>query len=125
MAIRRLHRWVLFTALVLGWSLSAVHAHDHESQLRRPVAANSFHRAGHPEAVHRWAQPTERPDFWGHYVGGGAPCHGDPGFYGDGTWGWDYVGTVLPKRVLLGWYHGRRYQGGTGAYRTDGPHLHH
>jgi hypothetical protein len=23
--------------------------------------------------------------------------------------------------MILGWSHGRRYQGGTGAYRTDGP----
>jgi hypothetical protein len=25
--------------------------------------------------------------------------------------------------VILGWSQGRRYQGGTGAYRTDGPVL--
>jgi hypothetical protein len=25
--------------------------------------------------------------------------------------------------VILGWSHGRKYQGGTGAYETDGPVL--
>lgn len=39
-----------------------------------------------------------------------------------GTWGWDETGGLhLRRRVILGWSQGRRYQGGTGAYRTDGP----
>jgi hypothetical protein len=25
--------------------------------------------------------------------------------------------------VILGWWRGRKYQGGTGAYATDGPHV--
>ena len=40
----------------------------------------------------------------------------------DGTWGWDETGCHLfRRRVILGWSHGRKYQGGTGAYLTDGP----
>ena len=31
----------------------------------------------------------------------------------------------MPRRVWLDWTHGRRYQGGSGSYRTDGPALHH
>ena len=29
--------------------------------------------------------------------------------------------TAFRRRVILGWSGGRKYQGGTGAYRTDGP----
>ena len=41
---------------------------------------------------------------------------------GDGTWGWDETGRRhFRRRTILGWSQGRKYQGGTGAYRTDGP----
>jgi hypothetical protein len=30
---------------------------------------------------------------------------------------------LIPRRVTLEWWHGRRYQGGTGAYQSDGPKL--
>jgi hypothetical protein len=40
----------------------------------------------------------------------------------DGTWGWDETGSQhFRRRTILGWSGGRKYQGGTGAYRTDGP----
>ena len=39
----------------------------------------------------------------------------------EGTWGWDETGSShFRRRVILGWSQGRKYQGGTGAYRTDG-----
>jgi hypothetical protein len=61
----------------------------------------------------------------GYAVGGGCPYprHAEPPTAAEGTWGWDYQGW-LPRWVTLGWWHGR-YQGGTGAYQTDGPKLLH
>jgi hypothetical protein len=80
-------------------------------------------RAGHPERVACFAVPTDTGHYVGYYVGGGAPCLGEPRCRDEGTWGWDYSGLLLPKRVILQWYHGRRYQGGIGAYRTVAPNC--
>ena len=44
---------------------------------------------------------------------------------GEGTWGTDYTGFVIPKKTNLLWWHGQRYQGGVGSYRTDGPRIVH
>jgi hypothetical protein len=74
-----------------------------------------------------WAIRSDTGSYLGYYVGGGAghPCKAEPRQAEEGTWGWDYQGWLLPRRVMLGWWHGQRYQGGTGAYKTDGPHLYH
>jgi hypothetical protein len=80
--------------------------------------------SGAPPPVSHCAQPSDNGKYFGYYVGGGAPCHGEPRFWDEGTWGWDYCGC-LPSCVFLQWYHGRRYQGGAGAYKIDGPHLLH
>src|SRR5262245_41675295 len=82
-------------------------------------------RAGCPQCVAWWARPADGQRV-GYYVGGGCPFRrcADAPHPGEGTWGWDYQGWLLPRRVILGWWHGRRYQGGTGAYKTDGPRLH-
>jgi len=73
-----------------------------------------------------WAVPSNSAANLGHYVGGGCTplLRGEPRRLDEGTWGWDYQGCLIPRHVNLGWWHGRRYQGGTGAYRTDGPHYH-
>ena len=73
----------------------------------------------------RWALPSDTGHSIGYHVGGGNPFwrRAEPRHPDEGTWGWDYQGWLLPRRVLSGWWHGRRYQGGTGAYRTDGPKL--
>lgn len=84
-----------------------------------------FRRAGWPQHVRRWAHPTDNGHYGGYYVGGGAAWHGHDRFPHEGTWGWDYLRLVFYKRVALGWWHGRRHQGGTGAYATDGPRLLH
>jgi hypothetical protein len=81
-------------------------------------------RAGCPRALARHVEPSVTPGGIGYYVGGGVPFHRGqpPRDRDDGTWGWDETGLhVLRRRTILGWSHGRRYQGGTGAYRTDGP----
>jgi hypothetical protein len=72
-----------------------------------------------------WALPSDTGHYVGNYVGGGCAvrCLADPPRANEGTWGWDYRGWLWPRRILLGWWHGRRCQGGTGAYATDGPEL--
>jgi hypothetical protein len=86
-------------------------------------------RAGDPRALRDHVTPSATLGGIGYYVGGGVPI-GRGQFYSDGasrwrdegTWGWDETGGMhFRHRVILGWSHGRRYQGGTGAYRTDGP----
>jgi hypothetical protein len=72
-----------------------------------------------------WAVPSNNSHYFGYYVGGGCalPYHAEPRYRHEGTWGWDYDGWVIHRLVSLGWWHGRCYQGGTGAYRIDGPHY--
>ena len=74
--------------------------------------------------VHKWAIPAESRHNFGYYVGGGALSRkrGEQPSEIDGTWGWDYRGWIIPRVDLL-WWHGRRYQGGSGSYQTDGPRL--
>jgi hypothetical protein len=81
--------------------------------------------AGWPQCVAPWAKPSFGGHEYGYYVGGGAAWHGDGRCPHEGTWGWDYHGRLFQKRIWLGWHHGRKDQGGTGAYRTDGPPLWH
>ena len=80
-------------------------------------------RAGHPEEVAKCAAPSDTGAYVGYPVGGGAPCRGDGPCVEDGTWGWDYEGRWVPSKVILGWWNGRRYQGGEGAYKPDGPRV--
>jgi hypothetical protein len=63
------------------------------------------------------------PGGIGYYVVVGVPCGKGQGRRRDeGTWGWDDTGgQYFRRRNTPGWSQGRRYQGGTGAYRTDGP----
>jgi hypothetical protein len=80
-------------------------------------------RAGYPRAPFGHLEPSMTPGGIGYYVGGGVPCGKGQGRRRDeGTWGWDESGGQhFRRRNILGWSQGRRYQGGTGAYRTDGP----
>jgi hypothetical protein len=80
-----------------------------------------------PPPVSCLAQPSNTPANVGYYVGGGCPCGrlGEPRYPLEGTWGWDWSGWCCRRKVDLLWWHGRRYQGGTGAYNTDGPKLLH
>lgn len=84
---------------------------------------HNFERAGFPHWISAHAQPTNTPEYVGYYVGGGTAHGGGPRTSEEGTWGWDYEGAHFLRHVPLRWSHGRRYQGGTGAYRADGPHL--
>jgi hypothetical protein len=92
---------------------------------RTTEADHTLERAGHPELVACCAIPLDAPSYVGYPVGGGAAWHGNPPHSTDGTWGWDYQGCVFKRRVFLFWWYGQRYQGGTGAYKVDGPHFVH
>lgn len=87
-------------------------------------ADHAQQRAGCPNKVACYAHPSETTAYVGYRVGGGSPCYGGHPSPAEGTWGWDYQGCLFPRRVFLCWWHGRCYQGGTGAYKTDGPKLH-
>ncbi len=82
-------------------------------------------RAGYPRTLSNHLEPSVTSGGIGYYIGGGASFgHGknEGPYRTEGTWGWDETGcSWFRRRVVLGWSHGRRYQGGTGAYRTDGP----
>jgi hypothetical protein len=80
-------------------------------------------RAGWPLSIACWASPSNTPYYCGGYVGGDTAFGGCPPTAQQGTWGWDYRGLCLSKRIWLGWSNGAREQGGAGAYRTDGPHF--
>lgn len=80
-------------------------------------------RAGCPRNVAWWSKPSTTPKYSGYYVGGDTAWWGCGRSAEDGTWGLDFVGGLFQRRVWLNWSHGRRYQGGIGAYKTDGPHL--
>jgi len=85
--------------------------------------AADHERAGCAMFVRQRAIASNTPHYGGYWVGGGLPLFGDEPAIQEGTFGWDYFGMMLTKRVALGWSHGRRHQGGTGAYKTDGPRL--
>jgi hypothetical protein len=82
-------------------------------------------RAGDPRALGGHLEPSATSGGIGYYVGGGVPIghrHREARRCDEGTWGWDETGGArFRRRVILAWSHGRRYQGGTGAYRVDGP----
>jgi hypothetical protein len=90
-----------------------------------PLGAAQPCEPSSPPGIARWAIPSDTGRYVGYYVGGGCPRYlrANPPGPDDGTWGWDYQGGFFRRNVILGWWHGRRYQGGTGAYKTDGPML--
>lgn len=82
-------------------------------------------RAGFSQSVRAHAIPSNTRHYSGYYVGGGVPWFGEGRYPDEGTFGWDYLGIVIPKRVALNWTHGRREQGLGGTYKTDGPKREH
>ncbi len=81
-------------------------------------------RAGFPRCLSAHAAPPRPAAIRGYYVGGGLAQGGGSRCAYEGTWGWDDTGRLHHQpRVTLGWGHGRRHQGGVGAYETDGPQV--
>lgn len=87
----------------------------------RAQLPDGHQRAGNPQEVSPWARPSDTGRYVGYLVGGGSGNYrkGEPPFPDDGTWGWDFRGGLIQRKVILNWWHGRRYQGGVGAYGTD------
>ena len=81
-------------------------------------------RAGHAMLIRPHALRSNTCYYGGYWIGGGLPVKGDGPLLHEGTFGWDYFGMTLDKLIALNWSHGRRAQGGSGAYKTDGPQLH-
>jgi hypothetical protein len=128
--VRRRAGWAVALTLVAV----VCRAHDLTPSMGRPATerkhfqGDQFRRAGNPQCVSPLAKPTESPHEIGYYVGGGArerSPRGEPRYHHEGIWGTDYAGMIIPKHVRLGWWHGQRYQGGTGSYATDGPRILH
>ncbi len=111
--------------MVTAFRIHPAGAEDQPVVYPRRYCENGFERAGYPQDVACRAQPSDTPAYCGYTVGGGAPHHGEPRYLDEGTWGWDYTGWLFQRRVGLDWFHGARYQGGAGAYKTDGPRLLH
>ncbi len=89
---------------------------------QRPDDASHL-RAGCPQCVAGYARPSVNKHYLGYYVGGGAAIRGEGRCLDEGVWGVDYRGGVWHRIIRLDWWHGTKNQGGTGAYKTDGPHL--
>ena len=121
------HKTACLSSLLLLASLfvhPACQAGQPESGKKRAVQqTDRLQRAGHPQAVAWYARPSVNKHYAAYYIGGGAAIKGELRHPEEGTWGLDYVGALLKRRVQLGWWHGRREQDGGGSYTTDGPHL--
>jgi len=115
----------LSVGLALTVGLGLARAEPDPPPVEKHSGEDPQSRAGHPKKVAWWAVPSVTPSSVGYYVGGGSVCQklADPRAVDEGTWGWDYQGCLLPRRVMLGWWHGRCYQGGVQSYKVDGPRL--
>jgi hypothetical protein len=91
------------------------------AQTQQPENLAGQQRAGYAQEVAPWARPSDTGGYVGYLVGGGSVNYrkGEPPLPDEGTWGWDYRGGLFQRRVILNWWHGRRNQGGSGAYETD------
>jgi hypothetical protein len=105
---------VAWCGLLLGLAPGVAGAWEPQRSWDDPAHAGKWYE------VACLAVPTDTGHYVGYYVGGGKACWGDCRCVEDGTWGWDYEGVFFPKDVILRWSHGRKYQGGLGAYRTVG-----
>ena len=83
----------------------------------RPAGPLQLQRAGNPHCYAPWARCQDDRRYIGYFTGGGAAFGGDRRCPHEGTWGWDY--RMPWAKVNLGWFHGRRYQGGEGQYNPD------
>src|SRR4029078_1927984 len=99
----------MWAAVALGFGLAIWLAPrlqaDIPSQRCAAPCIDADTRAGNPRQISRWAQPSNTDDYVGYYVGGGAAKKGQARFVSEGTWGWDYCGTWLHRRVGLLWRH--------------------
>jgi hypothetical protein len=109
---------VLLPSLVLSLFLASLGRCADPAPRCPETPCEGHARAGCPQLISWFARPADTPNYLGYYVGGGAAVHGQPPCPDEGTWGWDY-GGVIPKRVILQWWHGAHAQGGGGSYATS------
>lgn len=112
--------WLLIGGLLFCLPLAPAHAVELPGWLcLGGDRADRFTRAGNSRQIARWAVPSWNRFYRGYYIGGGAVYGGDArDVRREGTWGWDFAPSY--SRVRLGWWHGRRHQGGGGEYRSNG-----
>jgi hypothetical protein len=119
---------LVFTVHRPSWGRDLTPPMGRPATERKHFQGDQLQRAGNPQCISPLAKPTESPREFGYYVGGGArerSRHADHRLPSEGVWGTDYLGILIPKHVNLGWWHGRRAQGGSGSYGTDGPRVLH
>ena len=98
-----------------GLATAGDHFHRPKSTTATP---HTEKQAGYPGCVSPVSMVSYNEHYSGGYVGGGSAHGGSAPCPHQGTWGWDYSPF---RSTFLGWSNGRRYQGGTGSYATDGP----
>lgn len=128
---RRLSRVAVGAGVYAWWLVLAIgtfrtlKADDAVPESKPPVAERVPHthqRAGNPQEISPWANFGRTHRYGMGYVGGGAAGkHRYVRYHGEGTWGWDYINLLYPRRTFLGWSHGLRYQGGSGQYSPERP----
>jgi hypothetical protein len=99
------------------------HEHSHKHVKSTEATPHTERQAGYPQEVSHFAMESYNQHYSGGFIGGGlGGRHGHERCANEGTWGWDYTPfRPMSSRIFLKWSHGRRYQGGTGSYATDGP----
>jgi hypothetical protein len=126
--------WIAMGVALLGllansWTRTVVaddhdheHRHGHKHVRSTQATPHTMEQAGYPQMVSPLAMESYNEHYSGGYIGGGKAWGGHAGCANAGTWGWDYSPFhPMSSRIFLKWSHGRHYQGGTGAYATDGP----
>ena len=101
-------------AVVGIWFLPAGHA--------LAQSEDRLARAGCPHQIAKYAKVGYGRQYVAYYVGGGARTpKGGARVVDEGTFGVDYMPIVpgFRRSVVLGWWHGRRSQGGTGQYEPN------
>ena len=99
------------------------HEHSHKHVKSTTATPHTIRQAGYPQWVSPVSMVSYNERYSGGYIGGGKFFHGgDEPCVHQGTWGWDYSPfRPMSSRIFLKWSNGRHYEGGTGAYATDGP----
>ncbi len=113
-------RCILWNVAIVFALTAAGHSADQALPVRQETPNEGHVRAGCPQVIAPYAQPSNTPDYFGYYVGGGAAVHGQARSPNEGTWGWDY-GGLLPKHIALNWWHGA--SPGRRRVLCDGPQV--
>ncbi len=102
--------------LVGAWLLFVGKAHGQSN--------DGIARAGCPHEIATYARPGYGRRYVAYYVGGGARApKGEARRVDEGTFGVDYspICPEMRRSVVLGWWHGKRRQGGYGEYEPNSP----